>query len=466
VSVSTVLALPAMLSGRYPDDDVAPIARNHDDTLFTLLGRTHDVVASEVVTKLCPRWCTDPAAGGVTTQRLVREAARVWRQIVTPRRGWTNPAAAVFVEGARFLPAREARSATPEEIFERTQPRRVAQFVEAVRPPTGERPPFYYLHTLMPHQPWRFSPSGGRVAAGDLPLADEERWVDEPWLVDSLRQRHLIQTAYTDRLLGKLLDRLDEAGIYDDALVVVTADHGVRFDAGTPGRHYEEDGADELLWVPLFVKAPRQQAGVVDDREWEHVDLLPTMADHLGIDVPWEVDGVSAAGTGAGADRDRRAYSYDAGAHDVDDARWFPDLLDRSPAELLAATAAVADLFGPGPYGSLVGRPVADLDVADADSTVELRHRRRYRDVAPGHRPVPAVVEGTVSGLDAGDDAWVAVAVNGRVAGLSKLFAHDGATWLEAVVDDSLFRWGPNEVEVLEVTGPADEPHLARLGAG
>src|SRR5690606_8678174 len=55
-------------------------------------------------------------------------------------------------------------------------------------------------------------------------------------------------------------------------------------------------GAEELAWVPLLIKAPGQAQGRVDDRNWQHVDLLPTLAELAGLDVPWPVDGVSGLG--------------------------------------------------------------------------------------------------------------------------------------------------------------------------
>src|SRR4029453_5057607 len=54
--------------------------------------------------------------------------------------------------------------------------------------------------------------------------------------------------------------------------------------------------APEVSWVPLFIKQPGQTVGRVDDRNWQHVDLVPTAAATAGGSVPWKVDGVSALG--------------------------------------------------------------------------------------------------------------------------------------------------------------------------
>ena len=49
----------------------------------------------------------------------------------------------------------------------------------------------------------------------------------------------------------------------------------------------------QVLWVPLLVKAPGQTAGQIDDRPARTIDVLPTMADVLDVDMPDDVDGVS-----------------------------------------------------------------------------------------------------------------------------------------------------------------------------
>ena len=55
---------------------------------------------------------------------------------------------------------------------------------------------------------------------------------------------------------------------------------------------------------------------------------------------------------------------------------------------------------------------------------------------------------------------WVAIALTGRVAGLSLLFAHGAETWFAAGAHDSLFRVGANEVEPFVVEGPVGDEVL------
>src|SRR5690606_14388112 len=52
----------------------------------------------------------------------------------------------------------------------------------------------------------------------------------------------------------------------------------------------------DVAWVPLFVKEPGQQTGSVSDENTSTLDVLPTVADVLEVETPWEVDGTSLLG--------------------------------------------------------------------------------------------------------------------------------------------------------------------------
>ena len=75
------------------------------------------------------------------------------------------------------------------------------------------------------------------------------------------------------------------------------------FHADENRRHPTEDALPEILWSPLIVKAPGQTEGRVDDTNMQTIDIVPTIADLIGVDIPWEVDGL-AAGSEAQHDRD------------------------------------------------------------------------------------------------------------------------------------------------------------------
>lgn len=100
-----------------------------------------------------------------------------------------------------------------------------------------------------------------------------------------LRSAYLAEVAYTDHLVGRLFARLRELGIYDRALIVVTADHGELLGEGG----YVSHGArldPELVEIPLLIKWPGQREGRRDRRLTSLVDLFPTILHAAGVAPP------------------------------------------------------------------------------------------------------------------------------------------------------------------------------------
>lgn len=99
--------------------------------------------------------------------------------------------------------------------------------------------------------------------------------------------------AEVDDQLARLFGHLDQLGLTDETLIVLTADHGDMM-----GDHWlvEKLGWwDESYRVPLIVVDPRPEAdatrGTTVDRFTESVDVMPTLCEWLGAEVPIAVDG-------------------------------------------------------------------------------------------------------------------------------------------------------------------------------
>jgi hypothetical protein len=177
----------------------------------------------------------------------------------------------------------------------------------------GDAPGLWFQHMMLPHAEWEHLPDGSRYfrnrSATDSLLGT---WGQFGWEVGI--QRDVLQTQAVDTLLGRLFDRLEDAGVYDDALIGVTADHGAAFGPEQPMRALSEDNFEQIMWSPLIVKAPGPRSGdgsgdggsgaggggEVDDHNVENIDVLPMIADELGIDLAavgsedgtrWAVDG-------------------------------------------------------------------------------------------------------------------------------------------------------------------------------
>ena len=97
-----------------------------------------------------------------------------------------------------------------------------------------------------------------------------------PFRPAQAHQRYLLQLGYVDTLIGRLLDRMEKEGLYDRALLVVTADHGVSFRPAGAGRAVKRENFAEVANVPMFVETarratrPDRRRAIRDDRPAAH----------------------------------------------------------------------------------------------------------------------------------------------------------------------------------------------------
>jgi arylsulfatase A-like enzyme len=107
-----------------------------------------------------------------------------------------------------------------------------------------------------------------------------------------LRAQYAGEIRWTDEQLGALFALLRERGLWEGALVVVTADHGEEFfDHGEKG--HKNNLYAETVRVPLLVKYPGQREGLRDARLASQVDVLPTVLEAAGVAPAFPVHGRS-----------------------------------------------------------------------------------------------------------------------------------------------------------------------------
>jgi arylsulfatase A-like enzyme len=106
---------------------------------------------------------------------------------------------------------------------------------------------------------------------------------------------------------------LRQRGLWEETIVVFLSDHGEEFhDHG--GWEHGRTLHTEMLDVPLLVRLPGAGEGRAVDRLAQHVDVLPTLLDALGLPVPAAVEGRSLlpaiAGAGEEPSEDEAAFSW------------------------------------------------------------------------------------------------------------------------------------------------------------
>jgi hypothetical protein len=136
----------------------------------------------------------------------------------------------------------------------------------------------HVLHLLMPHFPFIFDREGDAVNTSS-PF----------WEPETYPERYREQTMFVDRLIGEFISKLKREGIFDEAVIVLTGDHGPRPFVPSP-----ESPADQLMpHVPLVIHAPGLSS-YVSDVDYQHIDFGPTLRDVLGLPSLEGTEGVSA----------------------------------------------------------------------------------------------------------------------------------------------------------------------------
>lgn len=468
----TQYAVPSLLSGRYPEEKLAPSYVAHPDNLFSLLAPDYRIRPFETITQLCdPALCEETEPPNSDSGGLRGLLGQTWDVAKVLAKPYDEPAASSeqFAEKSTSTttkaPVKQkkkdtgfARTEPNFDALGRNQPDRFKRFLEGLTP--GDRPTMQFLHLLLPHSSWRYLPSGLTYPDGRLLLG--KGWVKDKWPVQVAHQRHLLQLAYTDRLLGELIDRMESTGLWDDALFVLTADHGNSFIPGTEPRVLETTPADEaaLAWVPMFLKEPGQKTGKTSDANWEHVDLLPTIADALGVPVPFKVDGISQL-SDTRERTDKWFYNEPGDRIEFAGPPAFRIVQEGVTDTLVRGADGTSGLFVTGDRRSWIGTTVASLaekgvDVGGAPSpmTVALAPEVDFRKVDAASGSVPALVWGSVN-KSAGRGP-VLIAVNGTVAVVSEVFPYRGEPTITGVVNEELFTTGANDLKLYEVVEGAN----------
>jgi hypothetical protein len=462
VSPSTETAVPALLTGDHVTKPLAPpVAAEYPHNLFTLLGGAYTMNVHEPYTRLCPKslceQMTASSGSGGGVSGMLADAASAWKKFASPEP--VPPVRAVLRAGLTS----DASLATGIEFVDSLQPATAAQLD--------------FVHIVLPHSPWQFLGSGQDYNPERRPvvpgiLTPDLRWRDQ-FAATSTLQRHLLQVQVADALLGRIVAKLERIGAYDDSLLVVTADHGATFTAGEQLRGLSSVSYPEVMWTPLFVKAPGQDDGVIDDRTVRSIDVLPTIADHLRIDLPWKVDGRSARGAPRTDDALRiAATGWDDAPlvpgedyHEFDGSSGFRKVLGAR-----AGTGGPDDgleLWRAGPYGALVGARADALVQAGASVTATFDDDPDFEHVDPGARKIPwADLRGSVGLAD--ERRPVAVVVNGVVASVTETSGRidDTHTAFAAVLPPKLFRRGANDVRLYVVDGPPEDARLVATRRG
>ncbi len=155
-------------------------------------------------------------------------------------------------------------------------------------------PPEYWESFRMEEIPRR--PNFG-VLSDDVPrlqqvAAEDWRVTPEDW--SSYRehlQHHYACNSYIDREIGRVIDAVDRFHP-DDTVIIYTSDHGGM--QGSHSQHFKGPMMyEEIANIPFIVRTPGGPHGDVSHSVVSHLDILPTMLDLAGMEIPECLHGYS-----------------------------------------------------------------------------------------------------------------------------------------------------------------------------
>ena len=474
VSEWTLLALPSIITGKYPDRSLLPNAADHPHNLFTLLGKSYTLHVQEARTQLCPQHLCGQGitqsiafssrlgalAGDVAVLHLHQFLPHDFReQLPDILQDWNN-----FIPTLSYARnmaiVRWANSQTrPPRLHDRASD--FLHFVETLQP--SAQPTFHFLHTMLPHGPYLWLPSGKRYRAiPALPGNTSGRWQADEWAPIQAYQRALLQIGFVDTLFGQLIDGLKGQGLYDQAYIIITADHGVSFRPNDFRRSLSHTNYQDILRIPFFVKKPYQATGYISDRNVETIDIVPTIADALGVSVPWRVDGQSVFD--AGLDRPQKTY-FGATMASNHARLSFPAsfaghgewaAVDRKLELFGSGRTKPAGVYPIGSYADLIGLPVSQFPIEETpDLAVRLDTPEAYTHVDLQAAVLPVYISGQLRSRKVYTSPSIAIVVNGTIQAITQPWTvpvqGKHGRW-SALVDEASLRSGENLVFPLLVS--------------
>ena len=483
VADMTHLAVPAILTGRVPRELLLPTFQEYPNNLFTLLGNSYELSVFEGSTRLCPpELCSESAQTPALADRMLSmlvDVVLMYLHIVLPDE-MTNRLPPIdsawhdFIEPTGKEDQQTSVGAQGQPYYKNFS-NFVARFVDSIE--NSDDPQLYFIHLKLPHVPWQYLPNGRKyllngksIIRGDGPINGltvaegmTGKWYRDDWLIAQGLQRHLLQLGFADKLLGDVIGGLQTAGLYERSLVIVVADHGASFRAGEYRRQLSNANLPDILPVPVIVKVPYQDRGVISDRNVQVVDIMPTIAEVLEVTIPWSVDGRSLFDTSV-PDRTKLTI-FDR----VDVTRLIVPSVGEEMYQMLdlkirtfESGEKVGGLYRIGRYSQMIGQDLGAHVVGRApDVRIWIDDGHLWEDIDPGSGAVPARITGQVDIISGErENLDLAVAVNGTIQAVTRSFLKSDDISFSAIVPETSFRKGHNRVELYVVSGPADGPSV------
>jgi hypothetical protein len=462
-SIATTQSVPAILTGVLGEKGMSPSSVDHPDNLFTLLSGLYEMHVIEWVADMCPEDVCPDYAGRAPAQfsALVRDVGVVFGHLSLPvalREGLPS------IDNAwkGFLGKSRKPSGSGIEIQGVPVPPdgTRAQWIDWMQRiingiDQGDSPILSYAHLQAPHVPWEINPTGTHYERPEEYTEVEGVEGNGKWALDSQPalmgfQRHLFQLGFLDVMLGRLLDRLDETGAWDETMVIVVADHGASFVPGEHRRWPYDDNRDDLYRVPLFIKYPNQTVGEIRDEPVFGIDVMPTIAEVLGVSTAWDFDGVSLLEV-AGVERTHEPVAWCCNTDGAStELKTLFDQVERNH-KWIPDQDSWTGVAGVGTYHALLGKDVDELGATDSDELRwSLEMGADLAELEVGSGIVQTLLTGRIELPPEATSNDLVLVVNGNVAGFGFVSRDSsGGGSIRGMISEEFLGNGHNDIDIL-----------------
>jgi arylsulfatase A-like enzyme len=159
---------------------------------------------------------------------------------------------------------------------------------------------FLWFHSYDPHGPWEKWGSTCSPEATEeheleiLNKIPQYQRIDKCIDLKEYKRRYATAVQFADYNVGTVIKKLKIQGRYDNALIILTADHGESFTERELWFDHGTTAHEEQLHVPLIIKYPKnKQAGTVDNRLISLLDIAPTVVEAASLEKMPIVHGAS-----------------------------------------------------------------------------------------------------------------------------------------------------------------------------
>jgi arylsulfatase A-like enzyme len=164
----------------------------------------------------------------------------------------------------------------------------------AIQTTQAPRPFLAYIHLFPPHSPYTPRLDFVDIFKDDWqpPQKPQSVFSNEILYEDLDEKRRLYDEylAYADSEFGRLVQQLEESGILDTTILVLTSDHGEMFERGILG-HLAPVMYQPLLRIPLIISTPGQQQRFDVLQASSAIDVLSTLLALTGQEIPQWIEG-------------------------------------------------------------------------------------------------------------------------------------------------------------------------------